>query len=252
MATLNGARLDINDGVARILMERAPFNTMTIAFMRRMRELVEEAACNPAVRLIAWESAVPEMFSMGLDPEEILKADVAGRKKIFEELFLLSRTILASPLPHVAVVTGPAMAGGAVLTGLCDEVIVEREKGKLCYSEVKVGLAVPAAISALVLRKVSSAVALDMIALGRNFGAEELVAAGYASAVFQGDADKDRWLRERAEKWSRLNRDVVGETLRGLRAVLLSGFEGFPAEVERFLDEPYLPAGVRAVLQKMR
>lgn len=252
MATVGGARLEVKDGVARILMERAPFNTMTIAFMRRCRELVAEATHNAAVRMLVWESAVPGMFSMGLDPQEILAADIAGRKKIFEELFLLSRAILSAPLPHVAVVNGPAMAGGAVLTGLCDEVIVARDKGKICYSEVKVNLAVPAAISRLAARKVSSAMALEMMALGRNFGADELVAAGYAQAAFEGEGDKERWLAERVEKWRRLDRDVAGETLRGLREDLLGAFETFPASVERFLGEPYLPVGVRLVMEKMR
>ncbi len=66
------------------------------------------------------------------------------------EMFL---SIYKLPIPTIAAVNGPAIAGGCGLASVCDFIVADTERAKFGYTEVKIGF-IPAIISIFLIRKI--------------------------------------------------------------------------------------------------
>lgn len=86
----------------------------------------------------------------------------------FKVLFL---ALLDSPLPIIAAVNGPALAGGCGLATACD-IIIAAPEASFGYPEVKVGF-VAALVSVLISRQLGERAARAMLLSGRAYSAEE-------------------------------------------------------------------------------
>lgn len=67
--------------------------------------------------------------------------------------------------PTIAVVNGPAIAGGCGLASVCDYVFADKERAKFGYTEVKIGF-VPAIVSVFLLKRTSSTKAFQLLLSG--------------------------------------------------------------------------------------
>jgi methylglutaconyl-CoA hydratase len=123
-------------------------------------------------------------FSGGLDLEN-LKA-LVGRSheqnladsRTMAQLF---RTIYDFPIPTIAAVNGPAIAGGTGIATICDFTIASTE-AKFGYTEVRIGF-VPAIVSTFLIHQVGEKHARDLLLTGRIFGAEEAYRMGLVNEV---------------------------------------------------------------------
>ena len=104
----------------------------------------------------------------------------------------LLEAIWSSPKPVVAVVRGPARAGGVGLLAAC-AVVVAGASATFAFSEVRLGI-VPAVISAVVLPRMVPHVAHRLMLTGQIFDAEVAVDGGLVDLVVP-DADVDGEVR---------------------------------------------------------
>lgn len=247
-------QVDRQGPVARLVLSHPPLNTLDVPLMKEIaatfRALSAEAdAKRPRALLLA--SGVPGQFSQGVDPRAIVDADIAGRKAVFLALGDMVEAVWFSGIPLVCDVSGPALAGGAVLATLGDFVAIDAAKGKIAYSEVKVGLPVPYFIQRLVMSKVNPAALNDVLVLGRNVDAEEAVKIGFANAVYKTPAERDEVLQGMLGRITRLPPAAIAMTLRERRAperAHLRAFRDDLAGFADFLTDDYLGKGLRAVL----
>lgn len=84
--------------------------------------------------------------------------DSKNLAELFEKIYFCSK-------PTIAAVNGPAIAGGCGLATACDFVFADKEKAKFGYSEVKIGF-VPAIVSVLLLKRISSSKAFQLLLSG--------------------------------------------------------------------------------------
>src|SRR5690242_1514986 len=101
-----------------IELNQPPMNCLTTEFMSAMIEALESLKRRPAhtkPRVVILRSAVAGVFSYGMDPQYFLKADMPARKRLFQVLAELLDTFYKLGIPVVADISGPALAGGAVL-----------------------------------------------------------------------------------------------------------------------------------------
>ena len=89
------------------------------------------------------------------------------------------------PIPTIAAVNGPAIAGGCGLATLCDFTLASSE-AEFGYTEVRIGF-VPAIVSAFLLRQVGEKQARDLLLTGRIIGAEEAFRLGLVNEVVAPD-----------------------------------------------------------------
>jgi methylglutaconyl-CoA hydratase len=99
--------------------------------------------------------------------------------------------LMHSPRPTVAVVRGPARAGGIGLMAACDLVAVAPEV-TFAFTEVRIGVA-PAIISVPIVRRVSPAHLTAPFLTGEMFDAAHAVEIGLVNAVGDPDDIARRW-----------------------------------------------------------
>lgn len=96
------------------------------------------------------------------------------------ELYLL---IYQLPKPVVALVEGPALAGGCGLAGVCDFVLATPE-AKFGYPEVKIGF-IAALVSAFLIRQAGERQARELLISGRILNAQQAKACGLITTIYE-------------------------------------------------------------------
>ncbi|RMH61836.1 MAG: hypothetical protein D6677_11020 [Calditrichaeota bacterium] len=86
------------------------------------------------------------------------------------------RAIYSCPRPVIAIVHGPALAGGCGLAGVCDYIIAGPH-ATFGYPEVRIGF-VPALVSTFLIRQLGMRVAMDLMLSGRIIDAREALDMG--------------------------------------------------------------------------
>jgi enoyl-CoA hydratase len=107
------------DGVAVVKLNRPEKrNALSIALRTRIADALDALAADTTVNCVVLTGAGPA-FSSGLDVTEF-GGDEDNRRSLFESSERLFGTVARCPVPIVAAVNGPALAGGFVLALLCD------------------------------------------------------------------------------------------------------------------------------------
>lgn len=244
----------IVDGpIARVALANPPMNTLDVPFMLELATAFQGLSAlpdNKRPRAIVLESAVAGQFSAGIDPRAVLGTDVYGRKKIFLALADLVEAIWFSGIPTVADVSGPALAGGAVLATLADFAAFDAEKGKICFSEVKVGLPLPLFVQKLIRNKTTPSCWNEVMIMGRNVDAADALRFGFANAVYKDKTEHEEAMKGLVGRIVRLPPAALTQTILAGRQPdrpLLAKFRADLAAFSGFLTDDYLGKGLAAV-----
>jgi enoyl-CoA hydratase/carnithine racemase len=172
--------------VLRLVLANPPANALSEALLDALVAALDEAAADPAVRVVAI-AAEGKIFSGGHDLKEMtgLRGAPDGGRADFERIFgrcsEMMQKILALPKPVVAEVGGLATAAGCQLVATCDIAIASRA-ARFGVNGIDVGLFCSTPMVAL-SRNVAPTAALDMLMTGRMIDAERALAAGLVSRV---------------------------------------------------------------------
>lgn len=174
----------IENHIGYVSLSRAPMNLMDIPFMEQFTAVHAELAQNKEVRGVIVHSAVDGYFSNGLDPAMMLSRDVKGRLEVFEVLLKMVLEVYAFPKPHISAIEGHAMAGGAVLAILSDWRYMSRDKSRISFSEVAVGLTIPKAIINLIESATGPGALREIAMLGSAIKSTDAQRLGLVDEVF--------------------------------------------------------------------
>ena len=127
------------DGCVTITIAGPGMNALGSALMTDLLAQLDAAGSAPL--LLVGEGRA---FSAGLDLKEVLSLDEAKMAHFLELLESLTLRLFRHPAPTVAAVHGHAIAGGAVLSRMCDVVVAPSEgRGRIGLNEVALGLRFP-------------------------------------------------------------------------------------------------------------
>ena len=136
--------LEVQDGVALLVMRAPKANAIGEAWLARMDEILAQLEVDaPAAMVMTGEGRA---FSAGLNLPEIIELDRRGLQRF---ILSFSRTMLrvfSLPWPVVAAVNGHAIAGGCVLAMQADERIMAEGEGRIGLNEIQLGIGIPAVI----------------------------------------------------------------------------------------------------------
>jgi len=108
----NSVRLESEDGIGTIRLDRPPMNALDATMQDGFREAAEEADCRKDIRVVVlWGGE--KVFAAGADIKEMQAmayADMAQCSGPLQEAFTAVARI---PKPVVAAVTGYALGAGA-------------------------------------------------------------------------------------------------------------------------------------------
>jgi methylglutaconyl-CoA hydratase len=176
-------QVKVSRGVATLTLDSpANRNALSRAMRAQLRLALTEALADDAVRVVALDHT-GRVFCSGMDLSEA--AGGSAQEQGVREFPELLELIWSAPKPVVAVVRGPARAGGVGLVAACD-VVVAGASATFAFSEVRLGI-VPAVISAVVLPRMVSHVAHRLMLTGEVFGAADAATGGLVDLVAADD-----------------------------------------------------------------
>ncbi|MEU2350025.1 enoyl-CoA hydratase-related protein [Modestobacter sp. NPDC049651] len=239
--------VSVSGGAARLTLDSpANRNALSRAMRAQLTDALTAALADDAVRVVVLDHT-GRVFCSGMDLTEATGA-AAGDQGVTEFPALLS-LLWTSPKPVVAVVRGPARAGGIGLLAACD-VVVAGAAATFALSEVRLGL-VPGVISAVVRPRMHPA-ALHRLALtGEVFGAAEAAAAGLVDLAVPDD-EVDATVAAEVTALAAGSPTALAETKRLLRGAGAPDFGPLQELSARFFASEEGQEGIAAFRQKRR
>jgi enoyl-CoA hydratase/carnithine racemase len=172
--------VDRSDGVATITLNRPEKrNALSIALRDTMSAALDELALDETLKALVITGA-GDYFSAGFDLNEFALAanDPAVGTKLWASSDRFHHAVLRFPLPTVAAVNGPALAGGFDLAVLCD-VRIASTTARFAHPEFTFGDVVFSPLHDLV----GGAIARDLALTGRELDATEALALHVVTAL---------------------------------------------------------------------
>lgn len=170
----------IGPSAARITLARPQKrNALSVALRDEMTGALAALAADPSVKCVVVTGA-GEVFSAGFDLGEFRRAADAAEfsARLWQSSDRFHHALLRFPLPLIAAVNGPALAGGFDLAVCCD-VRLAAEGARFAHPEFSFGDVVYAPLHELV----GGAVARELCLTGRELDAAEALALGLVSEV---------------------------------------------------------------------
>ena len=192
------------DGVVTLTLNRPDKkNALSIAVRDEMSDALDELAGDEAVKTVVITGA-GEVFSAGFDLREFQQPELTDRLWASSDRF--HATVLRFPLPLVAAVNGPAIAGGFDLAVMSD-VRVAAETARFSHPEIEFGDVVYGPLHDIV----GGGLARELCFTGRVVDAEEAKTLGLVSSVVPVDELADEVTRF-TDMIARSPRDVLLRT----------------------------------------
>ena len=157
-------------------------NAITQEMQTELASALEESALSANRVLIL--TGAGEAFCSGLDLSELqtMKGKTAAEHRIdAERIGRLFVTLYELPLPTIAAVHGPAIAGGTGLATICDFTLAT-PASKFGFTEARIGF-VPALVSAFLALQVGDKRCRDLLLTGRLFDAAEAHELGLVNEI---------------------------------------------------------------------
>jgi enoyl-CoA hydratase/carnithine racemase len=163
-------------GVATLTLNRTEKkNALSIVLRDELSDALDALAGDEAVKTVVITGA-GDVFSSGFDLREFQQPELADQLWASSDRF--HTTVLQFPLPLVAAVNGPAIAGGFDLAVMCD-LRVAADTARFAHPEIEFGDVVYGPLHDLV----GGAVARELCFTGRVVDAAEAKTLGLVSSV---------------------------------------------------------------------
>jgi methylglutaconyl-CoA hydratase len=177
-------------------------NALSRALIAALSDAFERAKSDSAARCVLLTGAGPA-FCAGMDLTELSETIEAEQAVIWDDALKLAQLfdlIYTLPKPTIAVVNGPAVAGGAGLVSVCD-LAIAASTAVFGYPEVRRGL-VAALIMPHLLRHVGERMARWLLLAGEMIDAAAAERCGLINAAVSPDqltAKADQWAASLAQ-----------------------------------------------------
>jgi len=178
-------RLEINEGIGTIRLERPPMNALNIQVQEELRAVAAQITADDAIRAVVIYGG-EKVFAAGADIKEMADMSYVDMSKRAGALSSAFDAVARIPKPVVAAITGYALGGGCELALACDWRVVA-EDAKLGQPEIKLGVIPGAGGTQRLARLIGPARAKDLIFTGRMVDAQEALALGIADRVVPAD-----------------------------------------------------------------
>jgi enoyl-CoA hydratase len=172
------------DGVARLTLNRPEKkNALSIALRDEITDALDDIAADESIKCVVFTGA-GNVFCAGFDLSEFPRSfeDEEYSNVLWASSDRYHHAVFECPVPTVAAVNGPALAGGFDLAVLCDVRIATTNAG-FAHPEFTFGDVVYGPLHDLV----GGAVARDLCLTGRGMTADEALRVNLVTQVVEPD-----------------------------------------------------------------
>jgi enoyl-CoA hydratase len=172
-------------GVLTLSINDAPWNRMGFAYMDALEAALEQAATDPAVRVLLFTAEGEDNFSVGMDLKQLLREGAArgGWEGVLAQRQRVLDRIEALPKPSIATLFGHCLGGGLELPLACHFRLAASEGARIGLPEMELGTMPAWGGTARLSRCIGRDSALDMILRARKIDGAEALHSGLVSAV---------------------------------------------------------------------
>jgi cyclohexa-1,5-dienecarbonyl-CoA hydratase len=167
--------VDVNAGVARIVLKHPPLNIVDIPMMEELAQILAEIETRADISVIVL-SGEGKAFSVGVD---VAAHTLERVEEMLAKFNGVIRALVASRMVTIAAVHGHCLGGGAELAMMCD-IVYTTESAQWGFPEIKLGCYPPVACTALAAL-VGQKRAAELILTGRTIGGKEAAELGLAT-----------------------------------------------------------------------
>jgi enoyl-CoA hydratase/carnithine racemase len=179
-------RLEVEDGVGTIRLDRPKMNALDAAMQDEIRAIATEAAERDDVRAVVVYGG-ERVFAAGADIKEMADMSYTDMVSRSGDLQASFTAVAEIPKPVVAAVTGYALGGGCELA-LCADFRIAADNATLGQPEILLGVIPGAGGTQRLTRLVGPSKAKDIIFSGRFVKAEEALQIGLVDRVVPADS----------------------------------------------------------------
>ena len=175
--------ISIENNVATITNNDAPYNRMTLEYMDALEEALPELGADDNVRALIFTAAGDENFSVGMNLKQL--GEGVEKKGSFDAVLDQRLRVLSMienlGKPSIATLFGYCLGGGLELPLACHFRIAAAQGAKIGLPEMDLGTVPAWGGSARLPRVVGRDTAIDMILRGRVIDADEALRIGLVS-----------------------------------------------------------------------
>ena len=175
------ARLEVEDGVGTIRIDRPKMNALDVQTQEEIRAAAAEATDRDDVKAVVVYGG-ERVFAAGADIKEMAAMSHTDMIKRSGGLQSAFTAVARIPKPVVAAVTGYALGGGCELA-LCADLRIAADDATLGQPEILLGIIPGAGGTQRLPRLVGPSRAKEMVYSGRFYGAAECQAMGLVDEV---------------------------------------------------------------------
>ncbi len=175
-----------NGPVRTLILNDAPRNRMSMAFMDALEAEIPRIAAQPKIRAVVIRGAGEENFSVGMDLKELPSGvqRMGSPDAVFDQRLRVLAAIETLEKPVIAVLYGYCLGGGLELPLACHFRVAAEKGAQIGLPELDLG-AVPAwGGSARLTRMVGAHHALDMILRSKKLSGPEAYRIGLVHEVW--------------------------------------------------------------------
>ncbi|CCW65870.1 unnamed protein product, partial [Phytomonas sp. EM1] len=182
-------------GITNLQLARSPVNSFNLEFLQELNQWLLWLGSNEEARAVVLTSAIPTVFSAGLDLAELhnpKQERLVQFWQSFQELWLILNSF---PKPIVGAITGNSPAAGCVVAMGCDYRVMARgPKGdaksrlfRIGLNETKLGLTTPPWAMPAYAYLLGSRQAERLLQLGETPTADEALRIGLIDEVAEDE-----------------------------------------------------------------
>ncbi|XP_075371254.1 enoyl-CoA delta isomerase 1, mitochondrial [Mycteria americana] len=136
--------LDESSGVATMKFKSPPVNSLSLDFLTEFCISLEKLENDRACRGVIFTSAVPKIFSSGLDITEMCGKSTEHYAEFWRAVQEMWLRLYSSNMVTIAAVNGSSPAGGCLVALSCDyRIMVENPKFSIGLNEAQLGIVAP-------------------------------------------------------------------------------------------------------------
>lgn len=226
MSTREYVRLEVDEGVATLRLDRPKMNAINFQVQDELRSAAAEATEREDVRAVVLYGG-ERLFAAGNDVKEMADVSYTDIVRKGDSLQSAVTAVAEIPKPVVAAITGYALGGGCELA-LAADVRFAAEDAQLGQPEVLLGIIPGAGGTQRLARLIGPSKAKDLIFTGRFVKADEALAMGLVDRVLPTAdvyAEAVAWARRFAHAAPYALRAAKEAVDRGLGVDLTTGLE---------------------------
>lgn len=174
-------RLDVEEAVATIRLDRPPANAISLQVSEELRDAVQDAGGRDDVRaVVVWGG--PKIFAAGADIKDMVGSGPEDIRPVVSALGDALVVLEELPKVTIAAIEGYCLGGGCELALACDFRFAAQD-AQLGQPEIALGIIPGAGGTQRLPRLVGHARARELVYSGRRVGADEALRIGLVDAV---------------------------------------------------------------------